>query len=66
MDEPKQMGARVRDRDGDTWRRGCTRWTCEAPVDGHRVLRVGRLPWHALVRMDGPLTPTDPPVTPTE
>jgi hypothetical protein len=58
-DEPRTRGARIRDRDGDTWRRGNTRWSCEAPVDGVRVQRVGRLPWHALVRMYGPLVPAE-------
>jgi hypothetical protein len=55
-EEPKWRGTRIRDRDGDTWRRGTTRWNCEARVDGDRVRRVGRLPWHALVSMYGPLT----------
>ncbi len=54
--EPQRRGAVVVDRDGDRWRRGNTRWNCLAPVDGVRVLRVGRLPWSALVRMYGPLT----------
>lgn len=53
--ESTKMGSRVRDRDGDIWRRGRTRWTCEAPVDGDRVTRVGRLPWGDLERKYGPL-----------
>jgi hypothetical protein len=53
------MGARVLDRDGDTWRRGRTRWSCEAPVDGRRVTAVGRLPWSALLAQYGPLTVLD-------
>ena len=57
MTEPKRRGALVRDRDGDLWRRGNTRWTCQAAVDGQRVLRVGRLHWSALVSMYGPLEP---------
>lgn len=53
--EPKKMYSLVRDKDGDTWLRGRTRWTCQAPVDGNRVSRVGRLPWYALVTQYGPL-----------
>jgi len=60
MDEPTQRGARVRDRDGDVWRRGTTRWTCEAPVDGVRIERVGRLRWYALESMYGPLVELTP------
>jgi hypothetical protein len=41
-EEPLRMGARVRDRDGDTWRKGRTRWTCEARVDGSRPTSIGR------------------------
>ena len=55
-DEPMKMGSLVRDRDGDEWQRGRTRWTCKAPVDGRRVTRVGRLPWYALASQYGPLT----------
>jgi hypothetical protein len=55
-DEPKKRGAKVRDRDGDVWVRGNTRWTCQAPVDGVRVRRVGRLPWFALKDQYGPLS----------
>jgi len=55
-EEPRKRGTRVRDREGDVWRRGNTRWSCEAPVDGVRVLRAGRLPWYALVSQYGPLT----------
>jgi hypothetical protein len=55
-EEPKRRGTRVRDKDGDTWKRGNTRWTCEAPVDGRRIVAVGRLPWYALVSNYGPLT----------
>lgn len=53
-DKPK-MDTRVVDRDGDVWRFGRTRWSCEAPVDGVRVTRVGRLPTSELKRMYGPL-----------
>lgn len=53
--EPLRRGARVEDKDGDLWRRGNTRWTCEAEVDGVRVRNVGRLPWHELKRLYGPL-----------
>lgn len=59
IEEPARMGARVRDRDGDTWRKGRTRWTCEAPVDGRRVTSVGRLPWSALVSQYGPVQVVD-------
>lgn len=55
MDEPKKMDSLVRDKEGDLWRRGRTRWTCQAAVDGLRVMRVGRLPWHTLASMYGPL-----------
>lgn len=55
MDEPLKMGSRVLDRQGDIWRRGRTRWTCTAAVDGRRVMRVGRLHWHALEATYGPL-----------
>lgn len=54
-EEPKKRGSVVRDKDGDLWRRGNTRWTCQADVDGERVRRVGRLRWFALRRMYGPL-----------
>lgn len=57
--EPKRMNAKVRDRDGDIWRRGRTRWTCTTPVDGERVRRVGRLHWSALVSMYGPVVVVD-------
>lgn len=57
--EPRQRGAMVRDRDGDLWVRGNTRWTCKAPVDGRRVRQVGRLPWYALSNKYGPLTLCD-------
>lgn len=55
MEEPKKRDSLVRDKDGDLWRRGNTRWTCQAEVDGSRVTRVGRLPWYALQSMYGPL-----------
>lgn len=55
MEEPRKRGTRVRDKDGDVWRRGNTRWSCEAPVDGVRIQRAGRLPWYALVNQYGPL-----------
>lgn len=57
--EPPRMGARVRDRDGDTWRKGRTRWSCEAPVDGRRVRVVARLPWSQLVSQYGPVAVVD-------
>lgn len=67
--EPLRMGALVEDRDGHQWRRGRTIWTCLAPV-GTRyrdaktgrpqvVQRVGRLPWHALTSMSGPIRVVD-------
>jgi len=56
IEEPKRRYSVVRDREGDLWKRGNTRWTCQTPVDGVRVLRVGRLHWTALARMYGPLT----------
>lgn len=55
-EEPRRMYSLVRDREGDLWERGRTRWTCKAPIDGRRVTRVGRLPWYALVYQYGPLT----------
>lgn len=55
MEEPKKRGSLVRDKDGDLWRRGNTRWSCLAEVDGTRVLRVARLPWYALVDQYGPV-----------
>ena len=54
--EPSARGAVVRDRDGDLWKRGNTRWTCQARVDGDRVQQVARLPWYALASQYGPLT----------
>lgn len=57
--EPKRRGARVRDKDGDVWVRGNTRWTCQAPVDGDRVRSVGRLPWYTLVDWYGPVEMLD-------
>ena len=62
--EPTKRGTVVRDREGDTWRRGTTRWNCEAPVDGARVQRAGRLPWYALVDQYGPLTLVSEPAAP--
>jgi hypothetical protein len=59
-EEPKRRGAVVRDREGDLWKRGNTRWTCQTPVDGVRVLRVGRLHWPALEHMYGPLSEEKP------
>lgn len=58
-EEPKRRGALVVDRDGDRWRRGNTRWTCTAPVDGVRVTRTGRLPWFALIDRYGPVRLVD-------
>jgi len=67
-EEPRRIGARVRDVDGHIWRRGRSRWSCEAEVGAryhdHRgrwrvVERTGRLPWYALLRMYGPLTLVD-------
>lgn len=66
IDEPEKRGARVKDRDGHIWRKGTTRWTCEAPI-GTRyfdtrknrmavVESVGRLPWSNLASEYGPLT----------
>lgn len=52
---PKR-GTRVRDKGGDVWRFGRTRWTCETPIDGIRVTAVGRLPTATLERWYGPLT----------
>jgi len=57
--EPLRRGALVRDRDGDVWRRGNTRWSCIAPVDGVRVQRVARLPWSAVQSFYGPLGVVD-------
>lgn len=54
--EPKKQGSQVRDRDGDLWLRGRTRWSCLARVDGVRVTRAGRLPWYALLDQYGPVT----------
>lgn len=45
----------VRDRTGDLWERGRTRWTCLTPVDGRRILRVARLNWSGLNSMYGPV-----------
>lgn len=65
-EEPKRMYSLVRDADGHIWQRGRTIWSCTAPIGTRyysRVKRrpmvvesVGRLPWHALARMYGPLT----------
>lgn len=66
LPEPKRMGATVVDRDGDVWKRGRTMWTCQAPVDGGRVRRVGRLPWSALVRNYGPFQSIDLKTTGTD
>jgi hypothetical protein len=54
-EEPKKRGSRVRDRDGDIWVRGNTRWTCQTPVDGSRVQNVGRLGWVDLWQTYGPV-----------
>lgn len=56
LTEPKRRYALVRDRDGDVWRRGNTRWTCTTPVGTRGITNVGRLHWADLVRMYGPLT----------
>lgn len=67
-EEPRRMGARVRDVDGHTWKHGRTRWSCEAEVGARyrdrqgrwqTVERVARLPWYALLRSYGPLTLVD-------
>lgn len=65
VDGKPKRGTVVRDRDGDLWRRGNTRWSCMAPVDGVRVRRVGRLPWGPLVQMYGPITVVEIPGTTT-
>lgn len=54
--EPAARGSVVRDRFGDLWERGNTRWTCTAAVDGDRVQQVARLPWDDVWRRYGPLT----------
>lgn len=54
-EEPRPRGTKVRDRDGDIWKKGNTRWTCQAPVDGVRVHAVGRMVWSDLWRTYGPL-----------
>lgn len=54
-EEPQKMYSLVRDKDGDIWQRGRTRWTCQTPVGSRGVTNVGRLPWYALVRQYGPL-----------
>jgi hypothetical protein len=54
--EPKRRYAVVRDVDGHLWKRGNTRWTCQSPINGRDVTRVGRLPWSSLVSEYGPLT----------
>lgn len=54
-EEPKRRYTVVRDKDGDQWRRGNTRWTCTTPVGSRGVTNVGRLGWHDLNRMYGPL-----------
>jgi hypothetical protein len=53
--EPMKMYSLVRDRAGDLWERGRTRWTCLARVDGRRILRVARLSWSSLNSMYGPV-----------
>jgi hypothetical protein len=53
-DKPK-MGTIVIDRDGDAWRWGRTRWSCLTPLDGIRVINVGRLPQSALISQYGPI-----------
>lgn len=55
VEEPLKMYSLVRDRAGDIWERGRTRWTCTAPVDGRRILRVARLYWSSLSSMYGPV-----------
>lgn len=54
--EPLRRGALVMDKDGDVWRRGNTRWTCQTPVGTNGVTNIGRLPWYALEAKYGPLT----------
>ena len=61
-EEPTRRGTRVRDKDGDVWRRGNTRWNCEtSPGTRRHVTSVGRLPWYALVSMYGPVTLVEEP-----
>lgn len=55
LEEPKKMYSLVRDRAGDLWERGRTRWSCLAPVDGRRIQRVARLNWSNMVSMYGPV-----------
>lgn len=64
-EEPKRMGATVRDIDGHIWRHGRTRWSCETPIGtryfDHKLQRpavvtsVGRLHWGDLLSTYGPL-----------
>lgn len=69
LEEPRRRGARVTDADGHIWRRGTTRWSCEAEIGTSYfskrkrrmvvVESVGRLPWYALQDQYGPLTLVD-------
>lgn len=52
--EAPKRGTIALDRDGDAWKWGNTRWTCLAPVDGERILRVARLPHSAFLSEYGP------------
>lgn len=54
-DDPGRMQSLVRDVEGDLWRRGRTMWSCIEQVDGQRITRAGRLPWHALISTYGPV-----------
>jgi hypothetical protein len=50
-----KRGMVARDRFGDAWRRGNTRWTCLSPVDGERIQSVARLPHSELLSQYGPV-----------
>lgn len=54
-DSPLKRGMVARDRFGDAWRRGNTRWTCLSPVDGERIQSVARLPHGELLSQYGPV-----------
>ena len=54
-DSKARRGTIARDREGDLWRFGRSRWWCLAPTDGVRVTRVARLGTADLVSEYGPV-----------
>jgi hypothetical protein len=53
--EPARRGAVVRDRNGDVWQRGASRWTCMKVMEGGPVQHLARQTWEDVWKSYGPL-----------